>query len=250
MKGKLKTLLKAAIIFIAALLILIAAASCIRIEGLRLTGSGNVISQERKISNVESVSIGAGMNLFITQGSTEELRIEAEDNLISHLVTEVKNGRLSIRFNNVIFGVTNKEPINIFLTIKDLKEIDASSGASITSEGISTDNLSIDLSSGAIGEIIVDVNNLDIEISSGAQIEISGNTDYQEVSLSSAGNYEAKDLESRTAVMDLSGGARAVINVSEKLDADVSSGASLKYIGLPQIISNISSGGELKNISE
>lgn len=136
MKGKLKTLLKAAGILITAMLILLAVTSCIRIVGSNLTGSGNVISQEREISDVDSVSIGAGMNLYITQGSAEELKIEVEDNLISHIVAEVSNGRLNIKFDNLIFGITNKEPINIFLTVKDLKEIDASSGASLKYIGL------------------------------------------------------------------------------------------------------------------
>ncbi|MBM3713854.1 MAG: hypothetical protein FJW56_10575, partial [Actinobacteria bacterium] len=153
-------------------------------------------------------------------------------------------------FENVIFGITNQKPINVFLTIKDLKEIDASSGASITSEGIGTEELSIGLGSGAIGELVIEVNNLDIEISSGAQLEISGKTESQKASLSSAGNYRAGELESKTAIMNLSSGAMAEIKVSEKLDANVSSGASLRYIGSPEIISNISSGGELKSISE
>ncbi|MBM3708961.1 MAG: DUF2807 domain-containing protein [Actinobacteria bacterium] len=250
MKTKPKILLKVTAVLAVSMLLLLAVTSCIRIVGLNLQGSGNVTTQDREISGVNSVSISAGMNLFITQGSTEELRIEAEDNIIPRIATEVRNGRLIIKFDNIIFGVTNKKPINVFLTIKDLKEINASSGASITSEGINTEELSVDLGSGAIGEIFVDVKNLDVEISSGAQLEISGKTENQKASLNSAGNYRAGELESKTAVVNLSSGAMAEINVSEKLDANVSSGASLRYIGSPEIISNISSGGELRSISE
>jgi hypothetical protein len=248
MKGKTKILLKALGIFMVAMLVFLTATSCVRIVGLRLTGSGNVVTEEREISGVKSVSISAGMNLFITQGSIEKLKIEAEDNIISHITTEVKNGKLYIEFENIVFGITNIKPINIYLTIKDLKEIRASSGSSVTSESINTGELSIDLGSGASGELVVDVKNLTVEMSSGAQLEISGKTENQKVGLSSAGSYEAEDLESKTAVMDLSSGARAVINVTEKLDVDISSGGSLKYIGSPEIISNISSGGELKSI--
>jgi hypothetical protein len=247
MNKKMKMLLKITGIFLAASITLIMATSCIRFSGT--IGSGNVISEERKIEGFNGVSVNAGMNLFIKQGDSETLMIEAEDNLIPLIETEVKNGRLEIRYKQFLsFGFSPTKPVNLFVTVKELNSINASSGSSVKSEEIKTDNLKINLSSGALGEIIVQSSQINADASSGSVIRISGKTDNQNIGLSSSGNYDAENLSSKTANVNVSSGSSAKINVSDSLDVNISSGSVVQYSGTPKISSNISSGGILKNI--
>ena len=246
MNKKMKMLLKITGILLAAGIILIMASSCIRFTGI--IGSGNVISEERKVEGFNRISVSAGINLFIKQDSNETLRIEAEDNLMPNIITEVKNGRLEIRFKQFLsFGFSATKPVNVYVAVKNLNEINASSGASVKAEEIKTDNLKINLSSGAIGEIIVLVSQIDADASSGTLIRISGKTDTQKINLSSGSSYDAEDLISKSAEMDVSSGSSAKVNVSDSLDVNISSGGIVQYTGSPKISSNISSGGILKN---
>lgn len=73
-------------------LVLLVSTSCIRFVGF--TGSGNVITEERTIADFDSISVSAGINLFIEQGDDEALTIEAEDNIVPRISTDVRNGRL------------------------------------------------------------------------------------------------------------------------------------------------------------
>ena len=235
------------------LIILLAAVtftSCIRITGF--SGSGNTKTQERNISGIKSVSVSAGMNLYIEQAGSESLRIEADDNVIPKILTEVKDGHLEIKYKPWIFGfggINITSPVNIYLTVADIDAIKASSGANVQSSMLNTDNLKITLSSGSSGKVEMQVSKLIVDLSSGSNLKVSGIADAQEADLSSGVNYDAYGLKSREAALDVSSGAVADINVSERLDVDISSGATVRYIGTPQIVSNISSGGNLKNVS-
>jgi len=235
------------------LLILLAAAtitSCIRITGFK--GSGDAATQERNISGVKSVSISAGMNLYIQQAGSESLRIEADDNVIPKILTEVKNGHLEIKYKPWIFGfggINIKSPVNIYLTVTDIDAIKASSGANVQSSMINTESLRITLSSGSSGKVEIDAAKLNVDLSSGSNLTIEGTVEKQEADLSSGVKYDAYNLKSREAALNVSSGAVADIDVSERLDVNISSGATVRYIGTPQIVSNISSGGNLKNIS-
>ncbi len=245
MKRNVKILLKTLAVVIVAFMLVLSAVSCISITGIR--GSGNVVTEERSVSGFDKVAISAGMNLYLEQGSREYLKIEAEDNILQNITTEVNNGKLTVRFKNLIGSVSSTEPINVYLTVVNIKELDASSGVVIDSKEINADNLKIRISSGASGEIIIKANSLDVNLSSGSTLKLSGTVESQKADLSSGVEYRASDLASKNADINLSSGASAEISVSDNLDVNISSGASVEYSGTPAIVSNISSGGSLKN---
>jgi len=248
MNMKTKTILKMMGIIAVIGMIIFTATSCIRIVGIR--GSENVKSEDRSVSSFDSVSISSGMNLFLKQGNSESLKIEAEDNILPLVITAVENGKLEIKYKNLLIGgLSLHKPVNVYLTVKDLKEIDVSSGVRIESEEIKSDSLKIDLSSGADGNMIILSQKLVVGLSSGSRLEISGQTDSQDIDLGSGGEYSARDLVSKTTVINASSGSNAVVNASENLDVEVSSGATVEYAGSPKVVSDISSGGVLRNIS-
>jgi hypothetical protein len=246
MKRNLKVFLRTLAVIMAAALLVFAASSCIMITGI--TGSGNVVTEERSVSGFDKVAISAGMNLYLEQGSKEYLKVEAEDNIIRNIITEVKNGKLVIKYKNLIGGISAREPVNVYLTVINLKELDASSGAVIGSKEINTDSLKIDISSGAEGEMVVKANSCDVNLSSGSTFKLSGTAETQKANLSSGVDYRASDLISWNAKIIVSSGASAKISVSDNLDVNISSGGSVEYSGTPAIVSNISSGGSIKSI--
>jgi len=247
----LKTGLKITMVIVISMLLLSVSTSCIRFVGL--SGSGNVISSQRDVSGFDSISISAGMNLFIEQTGTETLEIEAEDNIIPKISTEVENGKLIIKYKTWILGfggIISNEPVNVYVTVKDLEEISISSGARLSCEELDSAKLKISMGSGSTGKISVNVSELKAGLSSGSGLEIHGSASNQEVNLSSGVNYDAENLISESAKINISSGAVAIINVSDSLDVNISSGGLVKYIGSPQVISNISSGGSLQSISK
>lgn len=246
MKRNLKVFLRTLAVIMAAALLVCTASSCIRITGIM--GSGNVVTQERSVSGFDKVAISSGMNLYLEQGSKEYLKVEAEDNIIRNIITEVKNGKLVIKYKNLIGGISAKEPVNVYLTVINLKELDASSGAVIGSKEINTDSLKIVISSGAEGEMVVKANSCKVNLSSGSTLKLSGTAETQEANLSSGVEYRAADLISRNAKIIVSSGASAKVSVSDNLDVSISSGGSVEYSGTPAIVSNISSGGSIKSV--
>jgi hypothetical protein len=245
MKHNVKVSLSALAVIVVSALLLLTAVSCISLTGIR--GSGNVATEERGVSGFDKVAVSAGMNLYLEQGDKEYLKIEAEDNILQNISTEVNGGKLTIKFKNLIGSVSATEPINVYLTVIDLKELYASSGVVIDSKEINTDSLKINISSGAEGEMAIKAGSIDVSLSSGSTLKLSGTVESQKVNLSSGVDYRASDLVSRNAKINVSSGARAKVSVSDNLDVNISSGASVEYSGTPAIVSNISSGGSLKN---
>mgnify|MGYP002682593131 CR=1 FL=1 len=59
-----------------------------------ITGSGNVATREIEVSGFDAVRLAGVGDLTITQGQTESLTIEAEDNILDVLESKVRAGEL------------------------------------------------------------------------------------------------------------------------------------------------------------
>lgn len=242
-----KTVLMTAIMAVITMM-LISLPSCIRIG---LVGSGNVVQEQRDVGAFDSISVSTGLNLFIEQTGTESLMIEAEDNILPKIESRVRNNTLEIKIAPLSLGGINaRAPINCYVTVRDIKQIDVSSGASLETDLLVSKDLLLDLSSGSEGYLEIDVENLEVDLSSGSSMEISGNAIAQYADISSGSDYDAQDLKSEEATIDASSGSIAKINVSKRLDTDISSGSIVRYSGSPEVITDISSGGSLESISE
>ena len=59
-------------------------------------GSGDVVTETRAVSGFDQVSLSGQGELIVTQGDQESLEIEAEDNIIAVIETEVRGNTLYI----------------------------------------------------------------------------------------------------------------------------------------------------------
>ncbi|HEX3014576.1 MAG TPA: DUF2807 domain-containing protein, partial [Methanobacterium sp.] len=79
------------------ILAVVAASGCI---GQNAVGSGNVMNQSQNVSGFNQVSVDGSGTLIITQGDKESLTVEAEDNVLPNIKTNVNNNVLTISFGN------------------------------------------------------------------------------------------------------------------------------------------------------
>ncbi len=234
-------------------------------------GSGNVIEETRPVSGLTGVSLATIGHLFIEVGDTESLRIEAEDNVLKHLKTEVRNGNLRIGTQN--FARLNPaKPVNYFLTVTKLDTIKISSSGDVEAPDLRAEELSIDVSSSGnleMGDLETEALNVKISSSGdvtmgllnadGLEVDISSNGDLniaggevrtQTINISSSGQYMAPDLVSDEADARLSSNGSATIWVQERLKASLSSSGDLVYRGNPTVDARTTSSGQLVQIGE
>jgi hypothetical protein len=209
-------------------------------------GSGNVIRESREVSGFTGVALTGSGNLTIRQTGSESLTIEAEDNIIPKLTTEVANGRLTLGVEPNT-DLRSTKPINYELTVKDLNALQTLGAGQIDASSINTDNIGItNNGSGEISVANVEANNLKVTSGGSGAVKMAGKVDSQVVDISGSGRYQAEDLESQEAKVDIKGSAKATVNVIDKLDARISGSGSIEYVGDPTISQEVRGSGELR----
>ncbi len=208
----------------------------------RVSGNGNVVTIDRRISDdFSEIKVSRGINLFITQGQYNKITIEADENLHDIIITEVKNNTLKIYSKKNIWKAEAKK---VYVTFKEVIGLKASSGSSIYgNETIETDDISIEASSGADIKINLESNNTEIESSSGASIKITGKSTSYDVSSSSGSDADVKKLEGKYVKAKASSGASIKVYASEEIEAKASSGGSIIFSGDPKSVNKKSSSG-------
>ncbi len=188
--------------------------------------SNKAKSESRNVSGFDEVELNGIGNLSIQQADSESLTIEAEEDVLSKIKTEVDNGRLIIGPEPGT-SINTTEPINYKLTLKNLNALKVSGSGDVEVEGISTDELAV-------------------TINGTGDVEISGTADNQEIDISGSGDYRAQDLESKQVKIEVGGSGSAIVNVSDELDAEVSGSGSVEYVGNPTINKDVSGVGKVR----
>jgi hypothetical protein len=211
--------------FLALAAVILAISGCNGTEITIVKGSGNVQTESRSVSGFTQVSLSLIGSMTIEQSGEESLVIEAEDNFLPKIKTEVSGGRLNITAVSGTNFLPNKA-IRYMLKVKTLDAIELNGAADIVVSNLSTDNLQV-------------------TVNGAGSITISGNVARQQINLSGAGNYEAANLASKEARVTLTGLGSATLRVSDKLDVTISGAGSVNYIGDPAITKNITGVGSL-----
>ncbi|MBN1667349.1 MAG: DUF2807 domain-containing protein [Anaerolineales bacterium] len=216
-----------------------------------MRGSGEVITVTRPVSNFDHVSLSGVGTLIIQQGEQESLEIEAEDNLLEHIRTEVHGQTLEIGIDNAGWrqSIQPTKPIRYYLTVIDLSGISISGAGNVETGEIDTDVLLV-AASGA-GNIEIDglrANRFGLELSGAGNCTIrAGQVGVQTVDISGAGNYESGNLESQQATIRISGLGNATLWANESLDIEISGAGNVDYFGSPQVTQQISGLGKVEH---
>ena len=203
--------------------------------GPGVRGSGNVVDEDRNVSSFDSIRVDYPAAVRISQGGTESLEIEAEDNLLPGLRSEVKNGELRIYYKSQDGEHVNptKTPV-ITIVVKDLNSIHFSSAGELTVDGLEAEDLNVSLDgAGSIELNDIAVSDLDVNLSGAGSTTASGTADHLNLTISGFGDFDGKDLQGNTANVTISGAGGATVWAEEDLDATISGAGSVSYYGSP-----------------
>lgn len=225
------------------ILVLVASlSSCAFDTREKLKGNKNIIKELREVTETfDNLKVAQGINLFVRMDSEATISVEADENVIEHIKTEISDGLLNIYIKGFSIYSSTK---NVYVTLPNLSSIKASSGSSVISENLlMSDDLNITSSSGSEIQLDVDTENIQTTASSGSSINIKGKTIISMVESSSGSSIQVSNLKSKKTTAVASSGSSISLYSTQELIAKASSGSSIHYKGNPEIVNKKTSSG-------
>jgi hypothetical protein len=160
----------------------------------------------------------------VEQGDVESLTIEADDNVLPRLTSEVSDSTLKLDKKPGI--VTGRSPIRYRVSLKNLTGVSLSGSGSVRGQGMTIQTFRVD-------------------ISGSGTVNLSGSAVEQDIEISGSGRYEAGELQSQQVAADISGSGQVAVAVSRELRVDVSGSGTVTYSGDPSVSQSVSGSGRV-----
>jgi Putative auto-transporter adhesin, head GIN domain len=224
--------------------------ACNFMGGKRVEGSGNVTTQDRSVSGFSGIKSSGFFDVYLSSGSAQTVRVEAEDNLHAYIETTVDGNELKVDTKEGYRLAPNKS-VKIYIVSPNFSRVHLSGSGDIVSQNRISGNDKIDLSVSGSGNIKVDLNapNVEAEMSGSGDINLSGEAKKFEGKLSGSGNIHAMDLKTEETGIRISGSGNADVYASSKLDVRVTGSGDVRYKGgVQQVTSNITGSGSVKKV--
>ena len=211
----------------------------------------NDLQSAGNYTDFSEVEVSGALKVKIIQG--EEYRVSyaysGSDNAISEVEIDRRGRTLEIShgrqwnqdraddLDKLLIVVEMPDITDLSATGASKIELDTKQGGTLTLKAVGASTINAN----------VEVARLKIDMNSASNINLSGECDQFYAEGSGGANLNAYDLNVQDAELDLSSAASAKVDVSDRLDANVSSGANISYKGNPRNKQfNKSTGGNIR----
>jgi Putative auto-transporter adhesin, head GIN domain len=192
--------------------------------GPSVQGSGHVITESREVSDFDEVVVMGSGDVVIDVNGTESLEIEAEDNILPLLTSDVVDGRLELGSSG---SYSTSRGVRYTITAAMLSGVTVSGSGDVTATGIDGDPIAV-------------------RIEGSGNVTLVGTTAGLTVDIEGSGNVEAFDLEATTATVRVDGSGNADVTVVEELAVTINGSGNVVYDGSPTVDESINGSGDVR----
>ena len=184
-----------------------------------LEGNGKVVTKEIPVQSFDALAANGVYELKLTQGNTESVKIEADENLQEYFTVSNNGSKLVIdtkKLNNK--NLRTKTKMRVYVTFKKLKSMEMGTVGNVQSENeLSFDDLNLESKSVGNVNLKLKANKINIENKSVGNIELSGKAQDAVVKNKGVGNLVASDFVVQTMDIENTGVGHAEVNAEKTL---------------------------------
>lgn len=210
-------------------------------------GEGPVQTETRSVSDFHAISVQISGKIEVRISEQHSVKVQAQENLLPILKTEVRNGKLRIYFDK---NVSYSKDLVVWVSAPAFDEFElAGSGQLEVFDPIQNDRL--DLSIAGSGDIILpeaQVNKMQCNIAGSGDIQVGGRTTDVRFKIAGSGDIDAKNLVAEHADAKISGSGKVNCYANQTLDANVSGSGDIYYSGPASVNSDVSGSGKIKRV--
>lgn len=201
-----------------------------------IDGNGNLTTQTRNVSDYDAVSLTGSMDVILIKGQEGNLKIEAEENLQQHIVTEVNGGKLKISVEKGIsLNPSRNHEIIITVPFTDLDAVSLTGSGDIrSSDRITAVNFSLSVTGSGNVNLPLQAKSTSASITGSGDIKLSGNTVDFNCKVTGSGDISAFDFKAEHVKATVTGSGDIQVFASESLKASTPGSGDIEYRGNPK----------------
>lgn len=213
--------------------------------GKRVKGNGKLVTESRKISVAERISLRGDMEVVLTKGPTG-VQVSADENLLKYIRTVVDEDILTVSTRDG-YNLVSDNKMVVTISTPEISDVHVLGSGNITSADKFVSENKMSIKTTGSGNITLGINcpNVDARITGSGDLNLKGETRNLEVGITGSGNFNGNELKSENADVKISGSGNAAVFADVKLKAGISGSGEIRYKGNAAVTKRISGSGEV-----
>ena len=208
--------------------------------------------QNRKVDPFTEISLRVGAKLHLEQGSKQNLEIVAKPSTMEEIITEVKNGKLIIRFpnKNYLWSTFTPGDITIYITMPEINGLAISGSGDILAEDEIKSKI-IDLAVSGSGNIKLSeltAERVKTTISGSGDIVLTGKEVAEDLSvtISGSGNFRGFNFTTDDVTVKVAGSGDVDVTANKNLNVRLAGSGNVNYKGNPLVDQSVAGSGNVR----
>ena len=192
----------------------------------KIEGSGNIVSEDRKLIDFQSISLLGSIDVTINYLDAASCTVVGDDNIIEHVKIEVINDKLTIFIDKSYSSI---KTLAVNLSVLNVNELSVSGSGDIKFKNYTDDTLSLKISGS--GDILGD-----------------GNVESLTGKINGSGDLLLRELHSKSANIYINGSGDAEVWVSDTMAGEINGSGDIDLYGNPKNLeSKINGSGKINS---
>jgi hypothetical protein len=200
--------------------------------GFVLTGSGDLKTEEYDFSDFNRVEVSSAFEFEISRSNSYSISVTVDDNVIERVKVTKEGDTLKISLETTprLGSLTLKA----IVTMPYLRSLAISGASRGTVSGFSSAN-DVDIEVSGASKVTGDITagDVDFNVSGASTVQLEGSANDIVANVSGASRFNLGGFTVNNANVTFSGASTGTVNLSGKLDANLSGASKLAYVGEP-----------------
>jgi len=199
----------------------------------KIQGNGNLQKETRKTGTYTAISVAGSMHVEVIYGNSNSIEVEADENLLPYIITEVKGNELVIKTKNFT-SINSRHKMTVYATVTRVNSLHLSGSGSITGEGNFSNDGKTDIrisGSGHVRMSFSQAGSLYVAISGSGNIKLDGSASTVDASISGSGNADCTGVVCTDASARISGSGNVRIFANRSINASLTGSGNVYYSG-------------------
>ena len=208
-----------------------------------ISGDGTIQSENRNVATFTGVASNGSFDVFLTQDTVQSVRIEADENLLHNIKTEVTDNKLKISTDKCF---STNHTVKVYVSARQITDIDLKGTGTVTADKTLVGaDLEVEIKGSGDIKLPVNMQSVKVSIKGTGSIWLKGATTNLEADIMGTGDIKAESLDTKDCKATIKGNGNITVNPTGNLEATIKGSGDIYYMGAPNVKTEISGSGKV-----
>lgn len=217
-----------------------------------IKGDGNLKKESRTVAGFSALSANGPLDVQISYGTSGNLQVEADGNLLPYIETKVEGGKLTIQVKEHV-NLKSQSRMVVYISMTEIKSLHESGSGNISGSGAFRNDGKTDIKVSGSGDIKLNFDSfddLDLAVSGSGNVYLKGSKAGDiSAAISGSGNIDCINVPCDNAKAKISGSGNIKVDARKSIDASISGSGNVYYKeDVDNISSKVSGSGKVRKI--